>query len=177
MNAKNPERFSTQTSILIVQDKRCGMGSFYGKVMVALAALMAVMILAAPIMAGPVSSDGLELVYFNAGYNAGPNRLAVALTLKNVSGHPIVFGQAGVFVGARWNSTTDANNRDFGHKSGGSVLAPGQSIDLKAVLNHPSAGTWRLWPAYSTEGHWGPFRWNEKIIAVPERPAPRPRPR
>ena len=89
----------------------------------------------------------------------------VSYVLINVSQHPIrISPEFGVFVGARWNSTTDANNRDFGHRDRGRVLQPGHTIRMHAVKTIDEAGTWRFWPAYSVDGHWGPFRWNEIVV-------------
>jgi hypothetical protein len=113
------------------------------------------------------SPDGLKLLNFKIHgpkpSKAGDN-ITVEFSLKNVSGKPLVFEPHGVFVGARWNSTTDANNRDFGHQHKGKTLSPGSVIKLKAEGKLDAAGTWRFWPAYMVDKHWGPFRWCEVVI-------------
>jgi hypothetical protein len=35
---------------------------------------------------------------------------------------------------------------------------------LEASRLLDQAGTWRFWPAYRADGHWGPFRWYEWVI-------------
>lgn len=126
------------------------------------------------------SPDGLELTSFSVTPTNATvgNSVKVAFALKNTTSQPITFSPAfGVFVGARWNSTSDANNRDFGHRYKGTVLQPGARIALKASKRVDAAGTWRFWPAYNVNGHWGPFRWNEIIVQVTgNQPPPSPPP-
>jgi len=99
----------------------------------------------------------------------------VSFKLKNVSSSMIQFHpDFGVFVGARWNSTTDANNRDFGHKYKGLRLRPGTTLSFAGYRKLDAAGTWRFWPAYNVNGHWGPFRWNETVIEVAASGMPSP---
>jgi hypothetical protein len=129
--------------------------------------------------AGMTSPDGLELSGFRASTKSSAPKVGdtvkVTFTLKNVSAAPIQFNpNFGVFVGARWNSTTDANNRDFGHKMKGKILKPGKSLSFTASRKLDAAGTWRFWPAYNVNGHWGPFRWHEAVIEVGEAGMPRP---
>lgn len=137
--------------------------------------------------AGSVSPHGLELSGFTVDKleGTGPvpitgpipvnSEIQVRFILCNVTQHVITISpEYGIFVGARWNSTTDANNRDFGHAWKGKQLSPGSPGDPGAgrcvkfiatkILNAP--GTWRFWPAYNVNGQWGPFRWNEKVIEV-----------
>lgn len=90
---------------------------------------------------GPVSPDGLELSGFRFATDRSPARVGDMITvkykLKNVTGVPIRFHPSyGVFVGARWNSVSDANNRDFGHTFQGGILKPGKAvtIDRKSVV-------------------------------------------
>lgn len=115
------------------------------------------------------SSHGLQLVKgFVTGIypiNTGTT-IKVYFVLKNVSGRDINFGPNGVFVGARWNSTTDANNRDFGHQYRNYTLRNGQEITLNASVTVNEAGTWRFWPAYNIGGGYGPFRWHEVVVNV-----------
>ncbi len=128
--------------------------------------------------AADVSPDGLELSGFMMVVKTNPPRVGeavkISFALKNVTAGPIRFHpDFGVFVGARWNSTTDANNRDFGHQSKGKVLLPGVSHTFTSSRKLDAVGTWRFWPAYNVNGHWGPFRWNEttlNVIAGPVRP-------
>jgi len=120
------------------------------------------------------SPDGLRLLEFHVTptkAKAG-NTIKVLFRLKNETNQPIKFDpRYGVFVGARWNSTTDDNNRDFGHKYKKMVLKPGREIFFKGSRKLDKAGTWRFWPAYNVNGHWGPFRWNEIVLEVAEKPA------
>jgi hypothetical protein len=122
---------------------------------------------------GPdVSPDGLELTVFKVSTpksvaQAG-GTVTVSFTLKNASGNDIAIGPVGIFVGTRWNSTSDTNNRDFGHKFMNKLLKPGQSVHFTASRKLDAAGTWRFWPAYQYSGHWGPFRWHEIVIETSE---------
>ncbi|MEJ5228274.1 hypothetical protein [Thermodesulfovibrio sp.] len=115
------------------------------------------------------SRHGLQLV---KGFVTGIYPIKVGTTikvyfvLKNVSGRDINFGSNGVFVGARWNSTTDANNRDFGHQYRNYTLRNGQAITLNASITVNEAGTWRFWPAYNIGNGYGPFRWHEVVVEV-----------
>ena len=89
----------------------------------------------------------------------------VEMTLKNVSGTQMQFDpNIGIFVGARWNSSSNDNNRDFGHAHKGLVLAPGREVTLRATRPLDAAGVWRFWPAFRLNGQWGPFRWMEKTV-------------
>ncbi len=125
------------------------------------------------------SPDGLQLSDFQVSptqANIG-DTVTVSFVLTNTSGHPIVISpEFGVFVGARWNSTSDANNRDFGHKDKGRKLRPGSRIVFKATRQLDATGVWRFWPAYNVNGHWGPFRWNEVVVQVAQTAAVPPPP-
>jgi hypothetical protein len=139
-------------------------------------ALIGAMILPGAALAA-VTADGLELSGFYVRTRMNPTRVGdtvkVSFKLKNVTGRDIRFDpRFGVFVGARWNSTTDANIRDFGHTFQGQVLKPGRAVTVDAKLILDTPGVWRFWPAYSIRGHWGPFRWNEAVIRVPGGPPP-----
>ncbi len=93
--------------------------------------------------------------------------VTVTFTLKNLSGEPMTFGQeGGVFVAARANSTTDADNRDFGHGYKGKILQPDETLTIKASRKLDKPGTWRFWPGFSLNGAWGPFRWMEQTLDV-----------
>jgi len=93
--------------------------------------------------------------------------VSVEMTLKNLSGTPMQFDRdIGIFVGARVNSTADANSRDFGHAHKGLLLAPEREVTLRASRTLDAAGTWRFWPAFRLNGNWGPFRWMEKTLLV-----------
>jgi hypothetical protein len=126
------------------------------------------------------SPDGLQLTNFSITPTQATVGTTVRVTfaLKNTTTQPITFSpEFGVFVGARWNSTSDANNRDFGHRYKGTVVQPGARVVVKATRILDAAGTWRFWPAYNVNGHWGPFRWNEITVQVTgSQPPPRPRP-
>lgn len=130
-----------------------------------------------PIMLGAFpfdnSPDGLKLMGGNVCHvsQAGVpvkvgSKICVRFRLCNPTNQPITFDSNGVFVGARWNSTTNANNRDFGHQYRNYVLQPGQSIILNAEITVNAPGTWRFWPAYHINGHYGPFRWHEVVVNV-----------
>jgi hypothetical protein len=128
---------------------------------------------------GPVSPDGLELSGFRFATERSPARIGDTITvkfkLKNVSGVPIRFHpRYGVFVGSRWNSTSDANNRDFGHTFQGGILKPGKAVTVSASRRLDAPGAWRFWAAYNIGGHWGPFRWQEAVVQVSGRPHPMP---
>ncbi len=119
--------------------------------------------------------NGLELVKFEV-RTATPARVGrtvvVEMVLKNVSNEPLRFdAEPGIFVAARWNSTSDANNRDFGHTKRALLLRPGASVPLRASTKLDAAGTWRFWPGFRLNGHWGPFRWMEKTLEVQAGPA------
>jgi len=122
--------------------------------------------------AGPdTSPDGLQLSYFSVRGAQEPARVGdnvkVSYKLKNVTNHSIQLDpRYGMFVGARWNSTTDANNRDFGYLHKGETLSPNQQLSVKASKKLDAAGTWRFWPAYMVNGKWGPFRWHEIVFDV-----------
>jgi hypothetical protein len=114
-----------------------------------------------------ISRDGLRLDHFDvhpAHVQVG-DKVRVTFSLTNTTSHPLTISREfGVFVGTRVNSTSDANNRDFGHRDRGKVLPPGHTIRMHAVRTIDEAGTWRFWPAYNVDGHWGPFRWNEIVV-------------
>jgi hypothetical protein len=120
---------------------------------------------------GPdTSPDGLELTNFYLRRPQSPkvgDTIIVSFSLKNVTNHNIQLdSRYGMFVGARWNSTTDANNRDFGYLHKGETLSPNQQVSVKASRKLDAAGTWRFWPAYMVSGKWGPFRWHEIVVEV-----------
>ena len=97
--------------------------------------------------------------------------VAVEFTLVNGGSRDITFSsEFGVFVGCRWNSTSDANNRDFGHEFKGFVLGPGRPLHIHAERVLDQAGTWRFWPAFNVGGQWGPFRWEERTLEVAAAP-------
>ena len=88
---------------------------------------------------------------------------AITFRLRNVTDHALTFHpQYGVFVGARRGST----NIDFGHTAKRKTLQPGDSVGVKGMRRFESAGTYRFWPAYHVNGHWGPYRWNEIVVNV-----------
>jgi hypothetical protein len=121
---------------------------------------------------GAVTPDGLELSGFYVRTRMTPTRVGdtvkVSFKLKNVTGRNIRFDPGyGVFVGARWNSTSDANIRDFGHTFQGQILKPGKAVTVDVARRLDAPGTWRFWPAYKIRDRWGPFRWNEAVIQVP----------
>jgi hypothetical protein len=114
-----------------------------------------------------ISPDQLALTTFTVrpAERAGVGQsVEVIFTLRNVAQEAITFEAPGVFVGCRWNATGDDNNCDFGHQFADLTLEPGQAVTLQATRQLDQAGTWRFWPAYSTAGHWGPFRWYEWMI-------------
>jgi hypothetical protein len=123
-----------------------------------------------PASGQPTLPNGLQLVRFEV--RAPESALAgasvvVEITLANDSGTTMKFDpEVGVFVGARVNSTSNDNNRDFGHAYKGLSLAPGRQVTLKASTKMDTAGEWRFWPAYRMNGNWGPFRWMEKTVQV-----------
>jgi hypothetical protein len=114
--------------------------------------------------------NGLELARFEVRAPEPAlvgSSVSVEITLKNLGSQPMQFdSNAGIFVGSRVNSTSDANNRDFGHAHKGLVLAPGREVTLRASRPLDVAGAWRFWPGFRLNGQWGPFRWMEKTLAV-----------
>ena len=119
--------------------------------------------------------NGLELTKFEIS-TANPaivgSTLTVEMVLTNRSNQPLQFdGEPGIFVAARVNSTSNANNRDFGHTKKPLVLKPGASVTVRASTKLEAAGTWRFWPGFRLNGQWGPFRWMEKTVDVLGSPA------
>ena len=125
------------------------------------------------VLAQNVSPDGLKLENFMVTQGSGFG-IKVNFKLRNTLGRDITFDSNGVFVGCRWNSTTDKNNRDFGHTKRNGVLRAGETLEFVAEKRLDAAGEWRFWPAYHLNGHYGPFRWNEKVITLTETP-PKPK--
>jgi hypothetical protein len=129
-------------------------------------------------VAQSTSPDGLQLSNFKVTPMQAKvgDQVQVSFVLTNTTAHPITISpESGVFVGARWNSTTDANNRDFSHRDRGRFLKPGDKVKMEATKKLDAAGTWRFWPAYKVNGHWGPFRWNEIVVEVAEATTGTPR--
>jgi hypothetical protein len=126
-----------------------------------------------------ISPDGIKLRAFSI---AGPNgetgpfhvgdTIQVTISLLNTTANPITFGPTGMFVGCRLGNV----NHDFGHKKGNSVLQHNGGIMHWSSLVLPAAGTWELWPAYQTGGHWGPYKWAVKTITVEAAPPPQTNP-
>jgi hypothetical protein len=120
--------------------------------------------------AQPTLPNGLQLVRFEVRAPepaVAGGTVTVEFTLKNESSAPMRFDpEVGIFVGARVNSTSNENNRDFGHGQKGLVLAPGREVSVRAARMLDAAGTWRFWPAFRMNGQWGPFRWMEKTVEV-----------
>jgi len=124
--------------------------------------------------------NGLELTNFTV---QGPtplktgNQVLVTFRLTNKGETQIQLdSRYGAFVGCRWNSTSDQNNRDFGHAYKGKVLMPSVSIVVQARVTVANAGTWRFWPAFHAGGNWGPFRWHEIVVQVEQGPPPGQKP-
>jgi hypothetical protein len=125
--------------------------------------------------AGNTLPNGLQLAKFEIS-TANPavvgSTVTVEMVLKNVSNQPLQFdGELGIFVAARCNSTSDANNRDFGHTKKALVLKPGTSVTVRVSTRLDAPGTWRFWPGFKLNGHWGPFRWMEETVDVFAGPA------
>jgi hypothetical protein len=122
------------------------------------------------ILAQPTLPNGLQLMRFEVRAPepaVAGGTVYVEMTLRNDSGQRMQFDRnIGIFVGARVNSTSDANSRDFGHAYKGLVLAPGAQVTLRASRPLDAAGEWRFWPAFRLNGQWGPFRWNERTVLV-----------
>jgi len=130
------------------------------------------------VLAQNVSPDGLKLENFMVTQRSpGARNIKVDFTLCNTSGRDITFDSNGVFVGCRWSSTTGENNRDFGHTKRNGVLRAGEILHFNAIKTLDAAGEWRFWPAYHLNGHYGPLRWNEKVITVTETPPKPPKPK
>ncbi|WP_353684942.1 hypothetical protein V4D30_03880 [Thermodesulfovibrio sp. 3907-1M] len=93
--------------------------------------------------------------------------ICVRFNLMHNSNKVIKFDSNGVFVGARLNSTNDANNRDFGHQYRNYSWSLNQKfINFEATKIVDRPGVWRFWPAYHINGHYGPFRWHEVVVNV-----------
>ena len=89
------------------------------------------------------------------------------MTLKNVSGAPMRFdANVGIFVGARWNSTSNATTATSATRTRDWCSLPGREVTLRATRPLDTAGVWRFWPAFRLNGQWGPFRWMEKTVQV-----------
>lgn len=133
--------------------------------------LLAALVLAGANCTANTLPNGLQLARFEVRTADPPlvgSTATVEMTLKNLSQQPMRFdADIGIFVAARWNSVTNANNRDFGHAHKGLVLAPGQSVAIRASRTLDAAGEWRFWPGFKLGGNWGPFRWMEKTVQVP----------
>lgn len=121
------------------------------------------------LLAANTLPNGLQLVRFDVRLPdpavAGAS-VTVEFTLKNLSSDPMQFDAEGIFIGARVNSTSDANNRDFGRAHQRLRLAPGREVTVRASRTLDAAGQWRFWPAFRLRGQWGPFRWMEKTATV-----------
>jgi len=119
--------------------------------------------------------NGLDLAKFEIDAKSPAlvdSTVTVELVFKNLSNQPLQFdGEPGIFVAARANSTSDANPRDFGHTHRPLLLKPGASATVRASTKLDVAGTWRFWPGFRLNGHWGPFRWMEKTLDVYSSPA------
>ncbi len=122
------------------------------------------------VFAQPTLPNGLQLLRFEVRAPepaVAGSGVSVEITLKNDSGQRMQFDRStGIFVGARVNSTSDANNRDFGHANKGLALAPGAQVTLRASRPLDAAGEWRFWPSFRLNGQWGPYRWMEKTVQV-----------
>jgi hypothetical protein len=137
-------------------------------------ALHASVILAFLLSAFPAAANtlpnGLELTRFEISAANPPlvgSTVTVLMVLTNRGDRLLSFdGNPGIFVAARWNSTGDENNRDFGHTKRPLLLRPGASTTVRATAKLDAAGTWRFWPGFRLNGHWGPFRWMEKTLEV-----------
>lgn len=126
---------------------------------------------ALPCLAGPVSSQGLELESFKLTLSKGGvlgGQMRVEFILKNTSNKSVTFdGEFGVFAAARWTmGSCRPVNRDFGHQYKDWKLAPGQKLRFKAdqILDMP--GEWTIWPDYISNGKWGGFRPSAKKLKV-----------
>lgn len=116
--------------------------------------------------AGDVALMEWSIVEPPGGARVG-DEVEVSFVYRNDGTQPISFGNSGIFVGARWNSTTDSNNRDFGKQDAGRTVEPGETMTLTARKVMDAAGTWRFWPAFQKpDGGWGPFRWQERTVEV-----------
>jgi len=78
---------------------------------------------------------------------------------------------ANFFVGCR----DDSVNRDFGYQGSTTLTQKGDSYIGGGVgggctvfesRTLSSSGTWEFWPAYSYNGHWGPYKWQEIILYI-----------
>lgn len=112
------------------------------------------------------SSDGLKVSQFALKGDLIPKgRYNIKFKLTNMTDHDITFHpDYGVFVGARCNGA----NIDFGHKAKGQTIPPGGYINMKVTNRFARGGTHVFWPAYHTNGHWGPYKWNAITVNIPE---------
>jgi hypothetical protein len=113
------------------------------------------------------SRDGLKVTQFSLTAREFEinSPFSLEFRLKNVTDHDIKFHENyGVFFGVR----LEDDNRDCGHDYRGYVLHPGQSIILRADCIFDQPGTWTFWPAYHTNGHWGPYKWNAIVVEIPD---------
>lgn len=93
------------------------------------------------------SQDGIEVSGLSAtGEHAEVSvgdRIAIEFSLRNVRPVSSTFELA--FIAAR-NPHDD--NVDFGETEQGTVLAPGDKVDVSSSIIVDAAGTWEFWPCY-----------------------------
>jgi hypothetical protein len=114
--------------------------------------LILIFLLGAVPAAANTLPNGLELTRFEIS-TANPaivgSTLTVEMVFTNRSDQPLQFeGEPGIFVAARVNSTSNANNRDFGHTKKPLVLKPDASFTVRVSTKLETAGTWRFWPGF-----------------------------
>ena len=128
--------------------------------------------------AGPVSSQGLELMEFTIEAPDRPkagDMAVIEFTLRNTNKTPVRFdSNTGVIVGSRWISDSGKKrlNRDFGYSHQGWKLEPGQSLKIRVSRMLDIKGRWLFFPAYKLNGKWGDLDSEQKSIMVGSGTAP-----
>jgi hypothetical protein len=94
-----------------------------------------------------MSPDGIELSDLlatgeHSDVSVG-DRIAIQFSLRNASSEAATFEYA--FIAAR-NPGDD--NVDFGEAEQGTVLAPGDTVDISSSIIVDGAGIWDFWPCY-----------------------------
>ena len=93
------------------------------------------------------------------------DRIAIRFSLRNTSAETATFEYA--FIAAR---TPGDENRDFGEAEQGTMLGPGDAVEVSSSIVVERAGIWSFWPCYSARARSGasecPDEWRRFEVAV-----------
>jgi hypothetical protein len=99
------------------------------------------------------------------------DRITIQFSLRNAGSETTTFEYA--FIAAR-NPRDD--NVDFGETEQGTVLAPGDAVDISSSIIVDLAGMWKFWPCYYVRAHSGesdcPDEWRRFEVPVDQRRRP-----